>query len=190
MFGSKKNDRENLIPSLAAAIDRAQLDSAHLSVGIPCNEASEIIKDFKRNEIHLYDGKLGAIWEVGSLSELYRGNRQPPADAEMNRYPEEYVPLFASVETHVITACNVAGDRTDEEFIAIYTAMRKYPDGKDLGIVHRIVWQSAALALGFQPYSQEETEAAFAQLARSARHWRMGASSRNYLAYLRQHFTK
>lgn len=63
--------------------------------------------------------------------------------------------------------------------------MRRRPDGKSLGPLHDVVWQSAALVLGLRPWSEAEYAAVFGQLARSARHFRMGPSSRNYFEYVR-----
>ncbi len=184
-FGSDQQF-QNMLPSLADIVKNAGLDPAHLSISIPCKEDG-VIQDFKRNKIYVYDGSKEVLWEVSELTKLFRGDKKAPSISTMDYYPEEYVPFFTCVEMHIMTICNMLGDPTDEEWILIYNAMRKYPDGKDLGPVHRIVWQSAALALGLNLYSQEEYEAIFAQLARSARHWRIGASSRNYTAYLRQH---
>lgn len=190
-FGEdKKAITRQMVPALADIAKASGLDVTKLSVAILCQDADgKLQDDFKRNDIRLYDDDKSALWHVPLLIELCRGDRQPPSDSAMNHYPPEYVPFFACVEIHTVTICDIAGDRTDEEFMAIFNAMRKYPDGKDLGVVHRVIWQCAALAMGMNPYSQEEYEAVFAQLARSARHWRMGASSRNYIAFLRNNFS-
>jgi hypothetical protein len=61
-----------------------------------------------------------------------------------------------------------------------YTQMRRRPNGKSLGPLHDVVWQSAALVLGLSVWSEAEYTAVFGQLARSTRHLRLFPSSRNY----------
>ena len=79
-------------------------------------------------------------------------------------------------------------DPTDEEFIELYSAMRRRPDGKSLGPLHDVVWQAACLALGMTQVSEAEFSAVFGQLTRSVRHFRAGHTSRNYIGYLRSTF--
>jgi hypothetical protein len=140
----------------------------------------------QREEIIVYDGRKGALWRVASLRELFRGNESPPPD--INRYPPEYAPLFFYIEKQVLTVCSSAGDRTDHEFEEIYSNLRRRPDGRSLGPVHDAVRQFAALLLGMRPLSQAQFDAIFGQLARSARGWKQGLSSRNYIAYIRRTF--
>ena len=140
-----------------------------------------------RREIFLCDGEKIASWEIFSLQELFRGARLPPSHGEMERYPEEYIPFFYLMEGHVVQACDAGRqDLIDNEFVRIYSEMRRRPEGKSFGFVHDAVYQAAALALAMQSFSRAEFEAVFDQLARSVRHWREGDASRNYLRYLRE----
>ena len=82
-------------------------------------------------------------------------------------------------------ACSVTDMQPrDDEFLEIYTQMRRRPDGKSLGPLHDVIWQSAALVLGQSPWSEEEYTAVFGQMARSARHFRLFPSSRNYFEHI------
>ena len=184
---SKRREEEeyNLIDSLAGIVEENHLKLSSLSVALPVDEDNTSKDFFDRHKIHLFDGSNLAIWHVDALSDLFRGEKQPP---QTQGYPEEYIKFFYLIEKHVITACDAKKDVTDSEFVDIYSAMRRRPDGKSSGLVHDVVWQCAALGLGLQMYSQPEYEAIFGQLVRSARHWKMGHSSRNYIAYLRENF--
>jgi len=140
-----------------------------------------------RSDILLGDGHGLIEWRVESLRPLFRGNRQPPPDGEMEHYPEQYLPFFYRVEYNVFRYCRTMEMApTDGEFLDLYSQMRRRPDGKSLGPLHDLIWQSAALVLGLRPWSEAEYNAVFGQLARSARHFKIGPSSRNYIAYVRE----
>jgi hypothetical protein len=124
---------------------------------------------------------------VESLRPLFRGSLQPPPDAEMAQYPEQYVPFFHRVEYNVYRYCRTMElVPSDSEFLELYSQMRRRPDGRSLGPLHDVIWQSAALVLGLLPWSEAEYSAVFGQLARSARHFKLSLSSRNYIACVRQ----
>ena len=72
------------------------------------------------------------------------------------------------------------------EFLNLYSEMRRRPDGRSLGPLHDVIWQSAALVLGQRPWSEAEYTAVLGQLARSARHLKIGTTSRNYIEYVRR----
>jgi len=184
-------DRPSSVPepveSLRCVILRGRLDASSLQLCLQVDAADKLAID-DRSQLAIYDGEQLAMWQAEPLGDLFRGDRTPPLDSVMAHYPSEYLPLFATVESNLLTGCVVLKDPTDADFLEVYTALRKRPDGKSRGPLHDIVWQCAALALGLHPYSQAEYEAVFAQLARSARHWKMGPSSRNYLMYLRSAF--
>ncbi|MEI6634286.1 MAG: hypothetical protein WCP22_10780 [Chlamydiota bacterium] len=143
-----------------------------------------------RNDIHLEVAGREVIWRVETLRELFRGDKHPPSESGMEHYPEEYVPFFAVVEYNLVSACEYFHDPTDAAILDVYTLMRRRPDAKSVGAAHHVVWQAAALALGVAPFSEAEYQAVFSQLARSARHWEMGPSSRNYIDYLRTSFAE
>jgi hypothetical protein len=100
----------------------------------------------------------------------------------------EYAPHFFFIEKHVLSICDVIGDRTDQEMEEIYSMFRRRPDGRSLGAVHDFFWQVAALLLGTQALSAAEFEAVFGTLERSARKWGLRPISRFYAAYLHQSF--
>lgn len=138
-----------------------------------------------RRMVLVGNGQQIVEWEVDSLRSLFRGNRRPPPDAEMAHYPEQYVPFFYRVEYNVFRYCRTAAVQpTDGEFLDIYSLMRRLPDGKSLGPLHDVIWQSAALVLGLRPWSQLEYNAVLGQLARSARHFKLWPGSRNYFEYI------
>lgn len=181
---SWKND---VIASLKELVSDKGLDASNLGLNIPLDEsAGPAYQD--RSDVVLYDGKQIAVWRVESLLDLFRGDSKPPPDSEMGHYPEQYTPFFYRVESHALSLCKAIHFPTDAQFLELYTLMRRRPDAKSTGPLHDAVWQGAAYALGFQPFSEAEYTAVFAQLARSARRWKMGASSRNYIAYLRKTF--
>lgn len=140
-----------------------------------------------RSEILLGNGQQIVEWRVESFRPFFRGNRQPPSDSEMEHYPEQYVPFFHRIEYNVFRYCRTMNlHPTDGEFLGIYSQMRRRPDGKSMGRLHDVIWQSAALALGLRPWSEAEYTAIFGQLTRSTRHFKMGLSSRNYIGYVSQ----
>ena len=103
----------------------------------------------------------------------------------MERYPAQYVPFFYRIEHNVFRYCRTMDlNPVDAEFLDIYSQMRRRPDGRSCSDLHDVVWQSAALVLGLRPWSEAEYTAVFGQLARSARHFKIGPASRNYIAYI------
>jgi len=176
----------DLIDSLKVAATKSKLgpEDIFLSVMFDPNRERATMD---RSMIIVGDGRKHAEWQVDSIRSLFRGDRQPPPTARMERYPEQYVPFFHRVEYNVFRYCLATEtDPVDKEFLDIYSQMRRRPDGRSLGHLHDIVWQSAALVLGLRPWSGAEYTAVFGQLARSARHFKMGSSSRNYVGYIRQ----
>jgi tetratricopeptide (TPR) repeat protein len=175
--------------SLAAVVTSASLDWKGLNLDLPAQEGGGVTIT-SRNRISLTDGERCGLWTVPSLRALFRGNRQAPQESEMEQYPAEYVDLFYCVEFFASMILDADRDPTDDEFIELYSTMRRRPDGKGLGVLHDVVWQSACLALGMVKYSESEYGAVFGQLTRSVRHYRTGPSSRNYISYLRLNFNR
>ena len=163
----------------------AGLNPEKLIVGLETN-AQRHVRLPDRHHIYIYDGQKGARWTVASLQELFRGDRQQPPD--MDHYPEAYAEHFFFIETQVLTLCDAMGDRTDQEMEEVFSALRRRPDGRSLGVVHDFVWQLAALLLGTRVMSQSEFEALIGALVRSTRKWGLRPISRNYVTYLRQTF--
>lgn len=175
---------KDFVPSLREVVREAGLEWKKLSVALPIDEEDK--PQIVRHEVHLFDGKSAGVWRAPSLREIFRGDKRPPAD--MDRYPEEYTPVFYLIENHLVTACDIFGAYTDDEFVRSYSALRRRPDGKSMGVVHDVAWQASALALGMWPLSMEEFEAIIGRLERSARTWRIGPASYNYITFTSESF--
>ena len=175
----------DLFPTLRTLVESEGLNPERLIVALEVDERRNIrIGD--KHSIPVHDGSKMVQWQVPSLQELFRGNRTPPAD--MDHYPEEYADHFFFIEEHVLTLCEVQGDRTDQEMEEIYSMLRRRPDGRSLGTTHDFLWQVAALLLGTQILSGAEFEALIGALERSTRKWALRPVSRNYVAYLHNTF--
>lgn len=175
-----------LLPSLREVVERGGLDAQKLTVALVADvQGRPRIED--RQEIHLFDGKKAAVWTVASLAELFRGNQVPPPD--LDHFPPEYVPCFFFVEKHVLTVSDALGDRSDQELEEIYSALRRRPDRKSLGLSHDFLWQVAALMLGQFALSKAQYEGILGALEHSTRRWALRPISRNYLHYLRSNFS-
>ena len=70
----------------------------------------------------------------------------------------------------------------------VYANLRRRPDGRSVSATHDAVWQIAAFTLGEFELSAAEFDAVFGQLTRSVRRWKLGNTSREYLAGLRTMF--
>jgi hypothetical protein len=178
-------DTVHPVESLRLAAAEGGVDVAQLRLSIPVSEGDTTLRR-NRHEIWASDGGGTALWRVDALRPLFRGERQPPPDVAMARYPPAYVPFFAGIEHSVLLFCTLTRHPTDAECLELYAQMRRRPDGRSLGPLHDVIWQSAAVALGLRPWSEAEYTAVLGQLARSARHFKTGPSSRNYLGYLQQ----
>jgi hypothetical protein len=193
MWFKKRRERSDMdaldavqpVESLRHAAAEGGIDVARLRLSIPLGDGDTALRS-TRNEVWVRDGGRHALWRVDALRPLFRGDRQPPPDAAMERYPPEYVLFFAGIEHSVLLFCALTRQPTDAEFLDLYALMRRRPDGRSLGPLHDVIWQSAAVALGLRPWSEAEYTAVLGQLARSARHFKLGPSSRNYIGYLQQ----
>lgn len=180
---------EDFVPELREIFSQPPLDPRKtVLVAAPVKNPDEHDGKFipagsSRNLIGLTDGKNVWDWEVDSLRELFRGDRQPPV---LGDYPEAYNDAFILFDLHVLEISDSFGDRRDAEMREIYSMLRRRPDGRSLGFVHDFMWQAAALILGTRPLSQAEFEAIIARLERSCRTFEMGPASRNYVDSLRR----
>lgn len=192
-FNQKKKDEDNddfgralnPVPELMALLEKDKIDPGELSVGFPvCDDGEIVFED--RTKIILHDRKNRHVeWRVDSLRALFRGTKTPPPDHEMAHYPDEYVGFFYGIERYVHSACSIRNPYPfDEQFVEVYSMMRRRPDSKSTGLIHDVVWQAAALTLGLREWSEAEYTAVFAQLTRSVRTFSIGKDSRNYIEYL------
>jgi hypothetical protein len=102
----------------------------------------------------------------------------------------EFSPLFYTIEQNLPLFHSGAGlPPTDGEFLEIYSAMRRRPDGRSLGALHDYVWMNAAFMLGKHQCSESLYTAIFKRLEKSARTFKTGMSSRNYINALRTSFS-
>lgn len=172
----------DLHPTLEQVASAEGLDRKKLSVALKMHDDEPDLS--AREEVMIHDGTKDALWRVPSLRALFRGEKHPP---EMeDEPPPAYMPLFMFIETHVVTFCNGCGDKTDGEFEEAFSNLRRRPDGRSLSALHFFLWQVAAGLLGKRPVSAAEFEAIFGRLTRSARTFRIGPVSRNYISVLRQ----
>lgn len=173
----------NLLPSLEEVVRAGGLDPKKLSVGLKLsdNHRPDVSA---REQVLITDGTKGALWTVPSLRALFRGDKLAPAMP--NEPPPEYMPLFYFVERHVVTFCDAFGDKTDGEFEDVFSNLRRRPDGKSPSDLHFFLWQVAAGLVGLRSVSAAEFDAIFGRLTKSARTFRIGIVSRNYISVLRQ----
>ncbi len=137
-----------------------------------------------RHHVLVSDAAEVVEWRVETLSELCRGDHQPPP--HLDRFPPEYVPLFFYLESQIITFCKAFGDKSDQEFEEIYGSLRRRPEGRSLGPLHDFLWQVCAVMLATRIVSQAEFEGVIGALLRSAKRWAVRPISRNYMNYLHQ----
>ena len=172
----------DLHPSLEEVVEANGLNRTKLTVGL---KLAGVRPDRSaRDEVLIYDGAKGGLWKVPSMRTLFRGDK--PAPAIPNEPPPAYLPLFFFIEQHALTFCDGLGDKTDGEFEEAYSNLRRRPDGKSASDLHFFLWQVAAGLAGRRPVSAAEFDAIFERLTRSARTFRMGVVSRNYITVLRQ----
>lgn len=180
--GRFEANETNILPALREVAVAKELLLNKLTVGAPMEKNQWAGRD--RHVVMVSDSEHVAEWRVNSLSELFRGDAQPPP--QLDRFPPEYVPLFFYIEQHIITFCDGFGDKSDQEFDAAYSTLRRRPEGRSLGPLHDFVWQVAAVMLATRVVSQAEFEGVFGALAISTGRWSQRPVSRNYIAYLRK----
>ena len=173
----------DLVPSLKEAVEKLGLEPTNLGVALE-TDGQRHIRLLDKRSLAISDGEKMTHWNVATLSELFRGNQLPPSDIE--HYPPQYAPYFYEIELQLLTLCKAMGDRTDQELEEIYSALRRRPDGRSLGVAHDFLWQVVVLLLGKYVLSQAEFEGILSALVRSTRRWAQRPISRNYIAYLRQ----
>ncbi len=124
---------------------------------------------------------------IPSIRELFRGNRTPP---EFTDYPEDYLPFFVDIETAVVREVrnHALPPPTDDDFIEVYSAMRRRPDGRSIGLLHDIIWKQTMVFLLTHECSQAEYEACIQKLERGARKFHFNWSTRNYFDWLLKNF--
>lgn len=141
---------------------------------------------FDRTELILApkgDKSNTAVIHVTSLRELFRGDNAPGI---FHEYKEEYIPFFWHIETMFYERMRY-GDTTvyrDSEFVDAYSAMRRRPDGRSIGLLHDMIWQRCAFFLLCTRCSSKEYESCMHRLEHSAKSFRLSIGSHNYHDYV------
>ena len=164
-----------------SSMDPARMWRLAMAVMETEDEITDDMED--RRNIVITDGRETVFWRVESLDSLYRGDGLPPS---LERFPKEYVPLFATIEEQVLVYADIFGDPTDDEMKGIYSDLARHPDHKGRSLLYEHMWQACALALGTRPWSKAQLEAVLRRLQRSCRTFRTHPGSRNYIEVLRQ----
>jgi hypothetical protein len=195
MFGKKVKKERGLLEqfdlheSLEAVVKKAQLDFSSVVVGLPIDEQTDQIFIESRNVVILSDGKRLGEWKVDSLRDLFRGDEHESLGDVLSDFPMEFTSLFYTIEQNLPLFRSAAGlPPTDGEFLEVYSLMRRRPDGRSLGTLHDYVWMNAAFMLGKYQCSESLYTGLFKRLEKSARTFKTGMSSRNYIKTLQTSF--
>lgn len=180
-----------LHPSMLAALARKEIPADGVRFGFEeeCVKMRSAFQDRTKIVLIAKDSSEFVVWEVPSIRALFRGSDKVSPDV-MQEPPPEYNVFFQKIERHVVDFGAAGYTPFDEEFIEVYSTMRRRPDGKSLGFVHDIVWQAAAFELGLRPWSEDEYTAVFNRLTKSAKTFKIGKGSRNYITSIRPVYEK
>lgn len=114
------------------------------------------------------------------ISEVLTGTARPPELREDLQV--EYIPFFATIEMTAAEFC-VATKRavTDKEFEELYETLRRRPDSRHPDPLFWYLQAAVRIYASLVDVSREEFEAVVRRLAKSARTFHFGYTSRNYL---------
>ncbi len=186
--GGKSPFPTELHPSLVEALDHAGMRCDGFRLGVDEETVRSRLPFPDRSLLFLVaDGESKAAeWRVPSLRALFRGEAKVPSDVELrDGVPPHYVPFIHTIESHVLTFGTIGRTPTDMEFVEVYSAMRRRPDGSSSGVLHDLAWQAAVFELGLRPWSGDEYAALFKRLEQSAKTFNMGRGSQNYATYVK-----
>ena len=114
-----------------------------------------------------------------SIPELWVGDATPPDMSDVP--PRAYMPFFEMVEIAAFAYCLLTGRwSTDKEFERLYDLLHRRPDGSDDDPLFEHLQAAARLYMSLRDTSRSEFEAVLRRLARSARRFAEGHTSRNY----------
>jgi len=167
-----------VIESLKAAGADTDLTGRGVSIPIQVAENGEVVP--LGDEVFLLSGEIQIPGvKLRKIPELFTGNRQPP---DFRGGPtEEYVLFFALIERMALDFCvSLKRIERDVEFERLYNLLRRRPDGKDHNPLFSYLQGVVRLYLSLRDVSQAEFEAVAARLAKSARTFSEGPTSRNY----------
>ena len=174
-------------PSMLTVLNDSGIPADGVQLGIEdeCLKTRSAFHDRTKIVLIAKGAPTYAIWKVPSLRALFRGTDKAPPDEFMRDPQPEYNVFFNTVESHVMKYGAIGHTPFDEEFIDIYSTMRRRPDNKSLGFLHDLVWQATAFELGLRPWSEDEYTAIFRRLIHSAKTFKLGKDSRNYVIHVK-----
>jgi len=131
-------------------------------------------------------GDLAVPVTLKRLTELFTGNAVPP---DFSHGPtKEYEIFFLVVERQVVEYGRIT-DRIpyDPEFEELYRRVKRRPDGTHSNPIVSYIQAAFRLYMSLRDVSRAEFEAVAARLARSARTFAKGESTRNYYRIVSSH---
>jgi hypothetical protein len=113
------------------------------------------------------------------ITALFAGSTIPP---DFSRRPTpEYMPFSCLIELTAANSCSSARkDETDQEFQRLYRRLWKRPESSDSNPLFSYLQGAVRLYMSLRDTSRAEFEAIAARLAKSAKTFSMGDTSRNY----------
>lgn len=180
----------DVVPSLSTLVGQHRISNVHrlrVPLDVPATLAPQVAR---RNDIPLQsNGGSVIVWTVESLRGLFRGQKIPPSDDALHDHPEPYVSFLLRLEAHLLDYCDRRGDPTDTEMLAIYSGLRRRPDGASQGPLHDHLWRAICLELGTRPYSEAEYTSLIRLMERWVRTLKTDVVSRQYLRRVRRLFS-
>lgn len=181
--------RFELHESLKAVVKKGRLRPVKMSVGIPVKEESGQVLEEGRNSIFISDGKNVGLWSVDSLSSLFRGDEPAPSGDEISMHSLGFAPLFFEIESGLkLFLSESQHPPTDGALLEVFSALRRRPDGRSLGLLHDFVWMNVAFMLGKYRCSESLYTAIMKRMEQSVRMFKTGMSSRNYMNTIQNTF--
>jgi hypothetical protein len=172
--GKQELPKAELVSGLKEAVD---------ALGVEVDPYRFIVprEDNLAGPIKIEEGDHAILWEAPKLSELFRGDANPP---DLTRYPDEYVPYFYFIEKNVFLWSQDRLAPSDQELESFYSNLARRPDGKRTDPLQELLWRVSALLLGCYPLSEAQYAGIVRRLAHSCGNFAMKPISRNYFAYL------
>ncbi|MGV3774430.1 MAG: hypothetical protein ACO1QB_16135 [Verrucomicrobiales bacterium] len=188
MSNPKKSTVEEIIPSLKEALAnfKPEIKPADYHVAIATTNDGRPAQGGS-SDVPVVGGEEYALWKAPNLSQLFRGDVQPP---DLALYPGDYVPYLYFIERHAFHFFANFTPVSDQNMESIYANLARRPDGKINDPMHHLLWQAAALMLAIYPLSQPQYEAIMRRLANSCASFAKKPVSRNYAAHIKQMFDR
>lgn len=121
------------------------------------------------------------------IAQLFSGSVVPPsfADGPTPAYTHFFMLIEQTAANFCVTTKRL---ERDAEFEAIYTHLRRRPDGKHANPLYSYLRAAVRLYMSLTPVSQAEFEAVVDRLRRSAKHFAINATTANYYHLLKNNF--